>query len=416
MKKAMSDVLVRSIQAPAKGRLEFVDEKCSGLTLRVSQSGVKAWALRYRPKGKVRVQRLSLGRFPAVSLAEARKLAVQRKLEVAGGADPQARVRQSLVADRESVTVNSVLDLFMKDYVRVKTPKSAVVTKSYLASVRSDWGHKRAADVTREFIKSYLERKADSAPVASNRIRSKLIQAFGWAVDEGLLSSSPAMRLPKYGKEVSRDRVIADGELLELWQAFGSLHKAMASAFRLLALTGQRPGEVIQLRWEEVFDLDNDHARIELGASRTKNGRRHTIPLTPMARAIIEDARKELTDSEFVFPSFRNPGECYDVRSFARAIKRIIKELPTTSETARRLKANPPRPHDLRRTVITNLSRLGVSREVRKHVINHQSSDRDVLAVYDRYEWFEEKKYALSLWDGHLTSVITKTHLREIAA
>ncbi len=416
MKKALSDVYIRAIQSPLAGRIEVVDTKVSGLTLRVSQTGVKAWALRYRAKGKARVQRISLGRFPTVSLAQARKLALDHKLDVARGGDPQANVRRALIKDREGITVGELLDRFTDEYVKVETPKSLDVTKSYLASVRADWGSKRVGDVTREFLKGYLKKKAEQTPIAANRVRSKLIQAFAWAVDEALITTSPAIRIPKYGKETSRDRVMTDSELRAIWNAFTALDDAMKWAFRLLALTGQRPGEIIGLRRNELFDLRGERPRMEFQPDRVKNARRHVVPLSVGALQIVNKALAVAKSAEFVFPSFRNPGEQYDVRSFARAMKRVIDGVEVTADCLQTLKSSAPTPHDFRRTMTTGLSRFGVTREIRKHVINHQTSDRDVLAVYDRYEWFDEKKHALTLWDAHVRKVISTARLRAVAA
>lgn len=410
---ALSDVLIRSLKLPNQGRREIVDQKCPGLVLRVSASGQLSWSVRYRPKGKGRVERLSIGRFPAVGLAKAREIARIKQVTVAAGGDPRAEARRQRLEEITALSVDELFDRFIAEYVSKRTPRSESGVKSYLKAARHKWRGRKARDIDRAEVLSFLKERAENTPASSNRTRSILIRAFGWAVDEGLLLISPMVRIPRYGMEKARERVLTDEELPIIWHAFDSLTGSMPYAFRLLALLGQRPGEIIGLRRGEIHDLHNpSSARIEFPPERTKNKRRHVVPLTETARRVIVTAIGTQSDgvpSTYVFTSARNPDRPYDVRSFARAMKRIVASLKNDGKSDQilsHLKADRPTPHDLRRTMTTGLSRIGVSREIRKAVINH--SEGDVMEVYDRYEKLVEKRAALEAWETHLLLSIGK--------
>lgn len=407
--KILTDPLVRSLKAPAKGRLEISDAKVPGLVLRVTPAGVRSWSYRYHDRIRQRVERLSLGRFPAVSLAKARELAERQRAAVVIGESPRETVRKQKAEHAAAISVNEFLDRYQREYIEKRTPKSAATTKSYLAAVRKALGNRKARDITRADVLAFLKERAETAAVASNRTRSILITAFNFAIDHGILENTPMVRIPKFGTEEPKERVVSDDELKILWSAFAGLGDSMALAFQTLVLLGQRPGEIVGLRLDELHDLKKPaEARIELPPERTKNGRRHVVPLPGTARGLIMTAianRPPNEESPFVFVSWRNPGSHYDVRSFARAIKRIIADLEGGSEAVGTLQADYPTPHAFRRTMITGLSRLGSQREIVKAVVNH--AEGDILERhYDRYDRLPEKRRALEAWESHVMAAL----------
>jgi hypothetical protein len=85
MKKLLTDVFVRSVEVPVRGRLEITDLRCNGLTLRVSKGGVKSWSFRFRDPRSRRLTRATIGAYPTVTLQMARERALHLGREVAGG-------------------------------------------------------------------------------------------------------------------------------------------------------------------------------------------------------------------------------------------------------------------------------------------------------------------------------------------
>jgi len=238
---------------------------------------------------------------------------------------------------------------------------------------------------------------------------------YSWAIDEEILEQSPMVRIPKPTKEErARDRILEKDEMALLWRAFDKLDPSMALGLKTLLLTGQRPGEVLGMRWDELFDLRAPaRARWELSPERVKNGRRHVVPIVPAVLEIIEGTNRS-SDEPFVFASSRNRSASFDRQSVARALKRLIRGLepsPQEETTVSRLQKSEPTPHDFRRTAITGMMSLGISREIVKSVVNHAEGDI-TEAHYDRYDRMPEKRRALEIWAKSVLETVASGGIR----
>src|SRR5262249_6334305 len=151
---------------------------------------------------------------------------------------------------------------------------------------------------------------------------------------------------------------------------------------------------------------DPDNARWEIPARRMKARRPHVVPLAPMARALFLETvarRRTQEDGEGVFASRFLSRTTLARHSLSQALKRIISQLAPRgpeADAVRSLRENAPTPHDLRRTLATQLSALALAREDRLAVLAHAPSDVHG-AVYDKYERLREKRVALATWECH---------------
>jgi integrase len=177
-------------------------------------------------------------------------------------------------------------------------------------------------------------------------------------------------------------------------------------------LTGQRPGEIAGALQRELLHLDDSKtARWEIPSERMKARRPHVVPLAPLTRAIFEDAvarRREEGDKGGVFGSRYLDRETLARHSLSQALKRIIAKLKAdelNTDAVESLQANPPTPHDFRRTVATGMAALGIPREDRLGLLAHLAGDIHG-AVYDKYERLREKRIALEAWERHVAQVI----------
>jgi integrase len=235
-------------------------------------------------------------------------------------------------------------------------------------------------------------------PTTANRVRSTLASFFGWAISEGMVASNPVTGT-KATKEKTRERVLGDAELRLIWNALPDNH--YGSILKLLALTGQRAGEIAGLRWSEIKgDV------LVLPSERTKNHQQHSVPLSEPARSIIEaqlrrPARRPGTDTgvrdlifgfgDGPFCGWGKPKEALD-RRIAEVTGR---PLPHWT------------PHDLRRTFSTRIAELGVQPHVIEVILNHIGGFRaGVAGVYNRYAYDAEKRTALSTWADHLMAIV----------
>lgn len=176
------------------------------------------------------------------------------------------------------------------------------------------------------------------------------------------------------------------------------LSPATRSILRLLLLTGQRRGEVAGALKSEL-DLAAAEPVWMISGDRTKNGLLHRLPLCPMAKAQFAKAvAASDPKSAFVFPSAKDP-LCAPISAAAitRAMARLVAELkiPTVS------------PHDLRRTVGTEMARMGLPVHIRSLVLNHSPMSRGITdAVYNRYAYDKEKREALTAWEAKLATLV----------
>ena len=225
------------------------------------------------------------------------------------------------------------------------------------------------------------------APIEANRVYSIVRKFFTWAVENDLVVNSPVFGLRAPNPETSRDRTLTDGELKAVWRAADKIGYPFGTIVQLLILTGQRRSEVGGLQWPEI---EGDTWIIP--RERTKNGRRHEVPLSKQAVAIINELPR-IGDSY----AFTLNGE---------------KPLNNWKKDKDRLDglAAPPDDwtlHDLRRTAASGMAKLGVSLVVIEKVLNHVSGSlAGIVGVYQRHEYAEEKRTALQLWADHVQRLV----------
>jgi integrase len=174
-----------------------------------------------------------------------------------------------------------------------------------------------------------------------------------------------------------------------IWRGTDTLAAPYAAMVKLLILTGARVREVAGLRWSE---LSPDLSLWTLPKERVKNGREHRLPLPPAARGII-GAVPRIQGSDYVLTfTGERPVDGHS------AVKRALDQgSRVTGWTL----------HDLRRTLATNLQRLGVRLEVTEAVLNHTSgSRRGIVGVYQKYQYDTEKAAALEAWADRLAALI----------
>ena len=387
----------------------------SGFCFRVTAGGVRTWTYRYRPGSGAAYRRATLGHYPALSLADARVAAEQNRAQVRTGADPQQDRRDDREAQRAAQTFDALCDLYLDHARRHKS--SWKNDEGYLrANARPLWGERAAATITRPDVAKLLLDVVGRSPTSANRLRSILVTMFTWAVDNSLLDVSPMVGIKKPAKEgQGKTRTLRDDELRVFWTALddAGLTPPISAALRIILLLGQRPAEVAGMTRDELIDFDAPDAALwALPADRMKARRPHVVPLPALARAIIQG---ELTrqreaagvEVEFVFASRFADRERLARHSLSQAMRRVIAGLVADGanrDAVARLKADPPTPHDLRRTVGTGLSRLGIPREDRQAVLAHTFSD--IHGTYDRYDRLREKRVALEAWERHVLDVL----------
>src|SRR5262245_52978659 len=270
------------------------------LYLITQPSGIKSWACRFRLNGKS--QKLTLGQFPTVPLAEARKLAATAMEQVARGIDPAAEKREARAADRGRDTVERLATLFIEQHTKRKTRETAwkAVEGTFRREVLPAWGKRPIADIRRRDVADLVNAVAMTRPVMANRLLAHLSRFFRWCVGRDWLSGSPCVGVERPAPEIARSRCLTDDEVRQFWAATDTLSKPFGDIYRLLLLTAARKQEIVRMGWAEC---DIARRLWTLPAARNKAGVDLIRPLGLLAWEIIT-AQPRVSD--FVFGRSRS--------------------------------------------------------------------------------------------------------------
>jgi integrase len=385
-KKALTDAAVKRLKPPASGQIEVFDQGYPGLALRISYGGGRSWVYFYRIGGKLR--RMTLGTYPAVTLAKARDDWRLAREDVQKGRDPaDVRKRDKPAKDFESIA----RDWLKRDRPR-KLPRKEKSHREIVRIVERElipaWGHRSFGDIEKRDILDLIDAISDrGAVIMARRVQSYVHRLFAWAMSRGIVATNPAAGLPKPGNETRRDRVLTDDELVAVWKGSEVIGWPFGKAIRLLLLTGARREEIGALRWSEVGETE-----IRLEGIRTKSGEPHIIPLSAPTSALIEKLPR-IANSEFVFTTTgRGPIVGWD---------------GAKSKLDNAASIKPWRIHDLRRTAATGMQKLGVGLQVVEAVLGHVSGSRaGVVGIYQRHTYDAEKRAALEAWGAHVIAMV----------
>ncbi|MGM0583390.1 MAG: tyrosine-type recombinase/integrase [Pseudomonadota bacterium] len=408
-KRALTAAAVERLKPPQTGQVDHFDAGYPGLALRISYGGRRAWVFVYRLHGKQR--RMSLGTYPALGLKDAREAWREARAKVERGLDPGA---ERLEAKRKPPeTVQAAAEEFIARYCRPRLRTADEIARMFELHVYPEIGRRPIETITRRDILRMLDRaEARGAGVRVNRILAVVRRFFNWAVERGMIETTPVDRIKAPAKEVARDRVLSDDELRAFLRACDAVGGRFGPLFRLLLLTAQRREEVSAAQWSEI---DLQATEWSLPGERVKNGRAHVVPLSEQALEIIRALPRQSKDP-FLFPAAfarrkDGPFPPRPVSGFGQAKKRLdaamLLELRKMAEERGEdpddVTLPPWRLHDLRRTAASGMARLGVAVHVVERLLNHVSGTiSGIAAVYNRHSYREEMRAAAQAWANFL--------------
>lgn len=410
MRRTLTDVLVRSATPPGVGRIDITDDRCEGLALRITAAGVKSWCFRFRDPRSGKDARLTVGRYPDVSLSQARARASDLRREVAGGTNPvERKYRQRKEAHTKSFA--ALADRYLQEHAHRFKRSAAADERNLRLHVLPQWANRRFDEIRRRDVIALCEGMvAAGTATNANRVQALISSIFSFALDADLVGANPCSRLRKRGVENIGRRVLSDGELRLFWHGIiqRPVSRPVGVALRIALLTAARVSEIAQAERREFQNLDNpERAAWLLPAERSKNGRAHFVPLSNLAHeAVLEAFGFGNGTRPYLFPSPSVEGAPITGHALSVGMARFGRCLKGADEAIRSWQSEPPSPHDLRRTVATRLSGLGVPAEDVSAVLNH--AKRDVTGVhYDLYDRAREKRRALALWNESIRSLVT---------
>jgi len=381
----LTDKGVAALSLAKQNRYEVWEEGRTGLGLRISKQH-KTWVFMYRFKGKAK--RLTFGRYPGISVAEAREKQAQARKALDYGRDPGAENVEKNIADRNAISINALVDLYIEKWAKPRKKSAKEDQRILDKEVKSRWGTWKAKEVARkDIIKMLDEIVARGANTQANRTLAVARKMFNFAVDRELIELSPCYRVKPPAKEKQRERVLKPEEISAFWNNLvdADMTTVMQDVMRFMLVSAQRKSEILMMEWQEL-DLEANVWTIP--AEKAKNGFAHRVPLSDLAVSLLKTRMgdKDQNDMDgWVFPSTRSDGPLT-----APSVNHSMRD------NLQKLKLSNVTPHDLRRTAATVMVSLGTPRLIVSKVLNHV--DQGVTAIYDRHGYENEKKVVLDLW------------------
>ncbi|AWI58993.1 tyrosine-type recombinase/integrase [Sinorhizobium fredii] len=418
MAKALTAKAIEAMK-PASVRREIPDGGMPSLYLVIQPKRERdgkelppsmSWAVRYRFDGKPK--KLTIGAYPAFGLADARKAAGVALRAVSEGRDPTAEkklAKEERASDQDDV--DKILDDFLARHVDVKNRESSAKESRRLIDVelRPRWKERKIQTITRREIINLLDEIVDrGAATTANRVHALVRKFFNWAIERDIISASPVANVKAPSPEISRDRVLSHDEIRLVWKASEKIGWPFGPMLKLLLLTGQRRDEVAAAARPE-FDL-SEKALWTIPKERAKNGVAHAVPLAPAALDLIKalpvvDGKAKLllsTTGETPISGFSRAKESLD----AAMLEIAREEASERGDDLEDVTVSPWRLHDLRRTCASGMASLGQPVHVVEAVLNHKSGTiKGVAAVYNRYDYADEKRRALCAWASLVESI-----------
>jgi integrase len=365
----------------------YWDTGSPGFGVKVTPKGRKVFIVLYRTAGAgSRLRKYTIGPYGRVTLHQARIAAQNVHAARLAGRDPaseKSEAKRRMVVDR----VEEILEAFIAQHVS-QNRSGREVSRMLQREIGSAWGSRSIHEISkRDVIDVVSAIEQRGAPIAANKTLKAVRTFFRWCVGRALLNQSPADGIPMPAKEIPRDRVLSDDELSNVLAAARRMGGPYGAIVEFLALTGQRREEVAHASWVE-FDFEKRLWSIP--NSRTKNGRAHIVHLSDQSIAVLKRAPKR-----GLFP-FSESG----VRPF-QAFSRAKRQLDMESDV------NNWCLHDLRRTCVSGMARLGVAPHVADKILNHQAGTiSGVAAVYQRHDFLSERKEALERWGTYVADIV----------
>lgn len=404
---ASASITIRAVQALSPGDVIWDGghkEAVRGFGVR-RQRDQATYVLKYRAFGRQRF--FTIGSHGSPWTPEKARREAKRLLGlVAEGKDPaDSKVQANLQA---ADTLRKITDQYLGVAKKKQRPRTHSEVSRYLLKAWKPLHSISVFKISRRHIATRVaEIEEESGAVSATRARTALSAMFNWAIREGLdIPTNPVQGTNRPEQPKSRDRVLSDVELAEIWKVCGD--DDYGRLVRLLILTAQRRDEVGGMQWQE---LDTAAGLWVLSSGRTKNHREHALPFVPAAQMLLPPRRAE---RDHVFGDGpRRQGDQH--RGFSGWSKSKA-ALDASILAARRKVDADSKPllpwtiHDLRRTAATMmLDQLNVLPHIVEAILNHISGHRaGVAGVYNRAPYQAEMRAALELWAEHLIRIVRR--------
>lgn len=358
------------------------DPELKGFGVTIAPAGSKTFFLNYTSPVVGKRRQINLGRYPAVSLKDARQEARNARASIALGNDPADKQN-----DGPAISLATGLDLYAR--ARLDHQRTGHTTERDLRRDFAPLLARPAMTVTTQMVAAIIDTKAQTAPTMANRLIGYAHPWFRWMITRGHIANNPVEGIEKPSKETARERSLTSDELTAVWKSTPGLGYPFGPFIKLLLLTGIRRNELAGMRRDEI---DLDMKLWSIPASRSKTGTAINIPLSDAALDVLNDIPD--ASGPFVFSTTgKSP-----VSGFSR-MKRKLDKLSGVADW---------RLHDFRRTMVSAMVDFGIDATTADRCLNHTGAATmsTVQRVYQRSDLLDQRRAAMEKWAKHIEDVV----------
>ncbi len=389
---ALTDTTLKALK-PRDKPYTLADER--GLYVEVFPTGGVIWRFRYRING--RQEKLTLGRYPALTLKNARLRRHEAAQAAAMGTSPAQQKQLAKVAAADETTVADFGERFFREIVAKDRQNLTSPLRYFDKSIVPAIGTKAVRDVTTEDVRAIIWKKKDEGfDAAAGEIRGLLKRLFDYALTAGLATTNPVRALPMrhVHKAKSRERALSGDEIRKfLTAAFESnIRRQFKIGLHLILLTMVRKSELLLARWEHVHF---EQAEWHIPAEHSKTGKPHIVFLSRQSMSLFKELQALAGGSELVMPGRGSLTKPFAHNAINTALKTALAGQPIPAFTI----------HDLRRTASTHLHEKGWPSDVVEKALNHTIGG--VRGVYNRAEYEPQRREMLQSWADYIEQLMT---------
>lgn len=380
---------------------QYEEYEGQGFGIKVSPAGTKTWIYRYKINDKT--EKVSLGHYPNMSLADAKTKFIQLKELKRQSINPKQVLTPEIEEDKNTVT--ELINRWYSNYISKHRKQPLQILQLINADIIPLIGEQYIDEIEAKDITKALDKiVARGSNVHANKVLSAIKQAFNYAVSRGELKINPAIYIRARdigGIEKPRERVLTLDEIKQLWQFLSngkhSVSLQITNALKILLLTGVRTGELRVAKWNE-FDFENSLWTIP--ANNTKTGITMRVHLTNLVESLFMELYN-CSMGDYVISGADGQSPLSD-RALPKAVIRLQERVGIDKWTT----------HDLRRTFATQLGEtLRIDPVVIEKCLGHKMPK--IMATYNKNEMLPEREEALDKWGKYIEKLVNYNALDE---
>lgn len=391
-----TDREIKNLKAGEK-RYTAKDTLANGLFLDITTTGVKSWWYRYSLNGKQ--ERLVIGRYPDLSLKDARQVRDESASLVAKGISPKQK--------KNKVTITLFSD-YGERYLNEVIKKERKNPYNMILCLNNDiypmLGNIALDQISVDDVRRVIWRKKDQGyDAAANQVRGLLKRMFDYAMTLGLIPFNPVLSIPTRHiyKAVPRNRYLSTSEIRTYYTTLlnSRIYRPRKLGLLLSLLTLVRKSELLRAKWEHVdFDSRMWFIPETKADSTTGHSREMVVYMSDQVIELFKELKTIAGDEPYVFVG-RKSGTHISHNAFNTAQKSALTLTDIPDFTI----------HDLRRTASTHLNEQGFNSDAIEACLNHTM--RGVRGVYNKAKYEKERIEMMNKWSNYVFSLIYEKNL-----